>query len=409
MLTYRNLSIVSLSCSMLLQLMVAYFQNRNAGSWKVFKECLIVLFGLKAPWDAYRVAMGAEHEAGAVFEPLIEMTLSKCVELFTESIPAILIQTAAILNVIESGGTFTGENRVTKTSLTSLFVSVMAVGFVSATISYDFDTDPKRRAKNPEFYGYVPDSSKKRPIMFSALINMTASSVLIKSILICVLGRIDSIYPWYYLGLDVVLFIVIKMARNDFSYWIPIEGRLGTAISLLVRPIEKVIADFTGCVHLRHPIEVGGLNFTLNYFIPFFALSLLLFLQGNELFKGEHTQEVVETTVKILGASLFLWTFVFFVLMNKEFLKTFYSIETGKQHAAKLFFEGNDLIKANSFRSHSSYWKEFEVRSPSNSEYRGGEATVRAASLFLTPLIQNPSIYVISLPSSVTGAPSDLA
>ncbi|GMH79600.1 hypothetical protein TrST_g7876 [Triparma strigata] len=46
--------------------------------------------------------------------------------------------------------------------------------------------------------------------------------------------------------------------------------------------------------------------------------------------------------------------------MNKEFRKTFYSIETGKQHAAKLFFEGNDLIKANSFRSHSSYWKEFE-------------------------------------------------
>ena len=32
-------------------------------------------------------------------------------------------------------------------------VSILTTGFVSETLSYDFDTDPKRRAFNPEFYG----------------------------------------------------------------------------------------------------------------------------------------------------------------------------------------------------------------------------------------------------------------
>ena len=38
---------------------------------------------------------------------------------------------------------------------------MLTTGFTAATLSYDFDTDPKKRAKNSEFYGYVPDSAKK--------------------------------------------------------------------------------------------------------------------------------------------------------------------------------------------------------------------------------------------------------
>ena len=53
---------------------------------RILKECLIVLTGCKAPVDAYRVAMGAEKEADTQFDPMTEMTLTKCVELFRQHI-----------------------------------------------------------------------------------------------------------------------------------------------------------------------------------------------------------------------------------------------------------------------------------------------------------------------------------
>jgi len=34
----------------------------------------------------------------------------------------------------------------------SLCISALTTGFMSATVSYDLDTDPHRRAMNPDFY-----------------------------------------------------------------------------------------------------------------------------------------------------------------------------------------------------------------------------------------------------------------
>ena len=62
------------------------------------------------------------------------MTAMKCIELFAESIPGIIIQLSAIVNTINSG-----EN-VTIAAYLSLAVSLLMTGFISATLSYDFDT-----------------------------------------------------------------------------------------------------------------------------------------------------------------------------------------------------------------------------------------------------------------------------
>ena len=42
--------------------MVVTFQNRKKKMGKLLKEWAIVLLGMKGPWDAYRVAIGAEQE-----------------------------------------------------------------------------------------------------------------------------------------------------------------------------------------------------------------------------------------------------------------------------------------------------------------------------------------------------------
>ena len=78
-----------------------------------------------------QVASGMKHEKGALMDPIVELTGSKCAELFTEGIPAVIIQVAA---AVFRGGSSHME-------LFSLAISIAVCGFTSAQISYDFDTE----------------------------------------------------------------------------------------------------------------------------------------------------------------------------------------------------------------------------------------------------------------------------
>ena len=133
-----------------------------------------MLIGMKSPWDAYRVASGAERELHSEFDPMMEMTMSKCIELFAESLPGILIQLSSILQSLSTG------KSASFVVISSLALSTFPTGFVSATISYDLDTDPKKRAGIPEFYGYVLDSQRKRAALFLTLMNLAAVQALLK-------------------------------------------------------------------------------------------------------------------------------------------------------------------------------------------------------------------------------------
>ena len=62
---------------------------------------------------------------------MTELTGSKIVELFTEGLPAVVIQVAA---AVFRGGSSQME-------LLSLAISLVMCGFTSAQISYDFDTE----------------------------------------------------------------------------------------------------------------------------------------------------------------------------------------------------------------------------------------------------------------------------
>ena len=75
---------------------------------------------------------------------------------------------------------------------------------------------------------------------------------------------------------EVGVFLVYKILRGDFYWWIRVEGVLSVILSLLVRVIVKVITDFTGCVHFRNPLEMGGLAYSASMLwaqiMPFVAL-----------------------------------------------------------------------------------------------------------------------------------------
>ena len=104
----------------------------------------------------------------------------------------------------------------------SLAVSLLTTGFISATLSYDFDTDPQKRAFNPEFYGYVPDDGRKRAFLFATMILLSATQVLIKATLIIILASIGSMFPVYYILGDLAFYLLYKVARRDFIHWLPL-------------------------------------------------------------------------------------------------------------------------------------------------------------------------------------------
>ncbi|GMH64810.1 hypothetical protein TL16_g04049 [Triparma laevis f. inornata] len=179
---HRNASLACLVTSIALQLLGVVFQNRKKGMLRILKEMVYVFTSLKAPVDASRVAMGAEKEKDTEMDPMTEMTLSKVTEMFAESIPGALIQTSATLSTLRSG------EIVSTAAYLSLLSSLLTTGFVSATISYDFDTDPKKRAAKPDFYGFVPDSSRRRALMFVTMVLMSGIMVLMKSVFLFSLG-----------------------------------------------------------------------------------------------------------------------------------------------------------------------------------------------------------------------------
>ena len=67
----------------------------------------------------------------------------------------------------------------------------------------------------------------------------------------------DNSLVLYFVGGEVILYLAFKLARGDFMFWPRIEGPVAIIGSIFQQICVKVIADFTGCLHLRHPYELG--------------------------------------------------------------------------------------------------------------------------------------------------------
>jgi hypothetical protein len=85
-------------------------------------------FASFAAFDAHRVASGAGIEEGHVIDPMVELVLTKGVELFAEAIPGCIIQFYSL---------FLAPDRVRKRVLASIFMSAFSAGFTSASVSYE--------------------------------------------------------------------------------------------------------------------------------------------------------------------------------------------------------------------------------------------------------------------------------
>ena len=286
----RRYTAVSLAASITLQLIFALVQHRNRKPKDLLLEIFFICTCLKAPWDAWKVAVGIMKQKGATVDSMTELSFDKCIELFAEGIPGVIIQASAIIADLGKG--------VSYTAVFSIVISAVTSGFTSSQISFDFDTDPAKRAENPDFYGYIPDGGGKRTLLFTAMTLNPAVMLLIKSMAVSLLGLTKALFLGLYFVVDIVLFLALKAARDDLIYWPPIGGWPGIIISFIIRIIGKLINDFTAIAQFRHPNEVGGAVWSFSVVVAVVMLFASLHVAKGKL--GAAEMEMLWTTGFVL-------------------------------------------------------------------------------------------------------------
>jgi hypothetical protein len=158
-----------------------------------------------------------------------------------ESIPGGLAQAIFLLD----GGDWT------TVAIVSVCLSCISTAFTTTTLAYDLDTNKGRRHLNPEFYGYVPDTSAGRSGVFIFLFLYHSAHGLGNTFSMAVLAQTNLLWLAVYLLADHCGLILYKLARGDLFYWIP---AFGVPLSLMLRFAVKVIVDFTGYARSHRPL-----------------------------------------------------------------------------------------------------------------------------------------------------------
>ena len=116
-------------------------------------------------------------------------------------------------------------------------------GLTSAMIAYDMDTNTNQRLKQPLFYGFIKNEQRGRTFLLMTMISTLHS--LSRSLGYAILAVVNLNLALKFLVGEVGVYLLYKIARRDFYYWIRLEGILSVIVSLVERTLVKVITDFT--------------------------------------------------------------------------------------------------------------------------------------------------------------------
>lgn len=100
----------------------------------------------------------------------------------------------------------------------------------------------------------------------------------------------------------------------------------------------------------------------MNLFTPLIGLGLLLSLDLTDVTNtfSEATVELLKNTAMVLVIILTVLFGLFLALMNKEYRKCFYSVESACQNTRRVFLEGDDVMRHTIFGTTRAYWSSFD-------------------------------------------------
>jgi len=318
-----NAMLAMLLGNIIVQLTFVYTQYKDKSWSTIGKEALITMTFLRPAVDAFRVSTNHDDQE-ATFDQLSEMIVNKGTELGCESIPGCILQLYVWLINPDEAGTY---------ALVSIGISCLTTGFASAMIAFDMDVDVPHRKNQPNFYGYIPNDNSLRGRCFVLMTLMSSLHNLSRSLGCALLAYSDAEMALIFIGGEIGLYLVFKILRLDFHYWVPGIPLIG---SLFERILAKVIVDFTGCLHFRHPLELGGLGFTISMIwaqiFPFVAV---------QYFDGE-MKDIMRGFLAVSFLAWLMLNIIFFCTIDLSYLNTFFGTKTAPQYTCELFMTSQE-------------------------------------------------------------------
>jgi len=333
--------------NILISSLCTYFIHKKKSLWKQLREQLFVFLLLKPGIDAWRIKRKRTEEQ--LVDAQAEMTVTRTSEMLCEAIPGTVILLVAVMTSAE----------YETVTLLSLFSSVSAAAFLSALISYGWDTDKDCRHLASCFYGYVPDPKMRRVTVFLSLFFLSLFNLFVRAFA-CVLFFLHHGFKTVVAILlsELLLYFCTKIVRGDFAYWAPIYGPAGIVTSFIVRFLIKVVGDWTAVVQFRHPNETGGAYFTFSMGLTIFMGMVAALLYDDT---GETSSIKNGTVVKVMAASCLGMVFSFtslLVTIRPEYRSTFINPSTGNAFIEFCFVNGeDDERKITIFENNVAKWQ----------------------------------------------------
>jgi hypothetical protein len=195
------------------------------------------------------------------------------------------------------------------------------------------------------------------------MFSISALQVVAKCVSVALLAVTNVQWLKLYLGCDMLMYLLYKMVRGDFIVFVPMPFRAAVAVSLLIRIIEKTVADFTGCFFLRGHYLLGGVYFSFNMASSLVSVPITtrLYLEHAEVKNGGTEKISADVLWPFSIGILVLWVglFVFFLVkvVVPEYRKMFWSTKTGGQRAESIFLDNDeDAKKILVFRKNVFLW-----------------------------------------------------
>ena len=298
------------------------------------QEIFYCLFCLKSGINHYRVITKSERRGHELVDSSIEKAIFTSIDLTIESIPGTIIQVYAFLRFFRS---------YTWASYVSTAVGVLFAALSTLYLDMPKDRDPNNRAMSPLFYGLLPDVGGK--LVPVCMVVMFATQLLMKALLYAILSTLG---PWHlvvFAGSEWLLFLLFKIARKDYGYWLKIQGAvLPHLITFLFRLTVKIMTDFVCMFQLRHCFEVGGAYWLFSATSAHVALGVVLSVADLSHLEVSH-----DLLSKIALSCVLLWWAAFAGVLrmcNKDYVRTFFDTRTGAEFSRDSFFIGDDISKA---------------------------------------------------------------
>jgi hypothetical protein len=343
---FAGITIACCCICIVLNIVLVIGQHHRAGLGKVLLEILFVVTFTKPAVDAYAVSSGKEMTELMSFDPLTEFVMGKGIELASEAIPGAIVQTYALL--------IARPSKRSMTAVISIAVSLGTTAFTSAMITYDFDNSPPRRRDQPKMYGITGDEPGQKMMCFIAIYVMAFTHVAGRIVAAAMFTAVSGALTMWALAGEMGLYFVYKLARSDFTYWVPTHGTMLTAlVAVIARMVRKLIFDFTGLLQERHPYEMGGQVFFLSmlwsqavphvakdiYYSRFDAELFNITLADGTIVEGSNMLDE-EKASSVLSLLTTVWACALLTLiynMDRDLLPSFFTSMTGHEYTVSLF------------------------------------------------------------------------